>query len=442
MKMRMFQAMVTVIACVAVVCSTGLAWADLAGVQAKIAGMGGGSNMPAGTSSGRTVGSSGSTGVGRSSGSVGSGRSIGGSTLSKLSGLARSSTGVSGGIGAGMSAGSVNRFTATHTVSSTGISRIGTANTDTGNVRKDTVNLDGTVIHNPEITGATATMTPVQKSLQKTFGENQPNVVKQFGNMSKSQQMEMLSYGNSSIWHYQETANQVDANGQPVWQPSLNVLGDIWGGMSQEGQYTDKDGNIITNSPFGTNGVGQPENNMITPGEGFTWNDVKAAAYEWCAKNNVNTSCGLQETQFNKMQYDLEAAGIIDMVNPQEMQSYLTNTGNTRANAEAFVNGQEVTPSASSGSWIGVNTDSFLGKMGTAGNSPWDTSESVNNDGVFVPSTIYINANASDAYVQQTFNEAWDLYGKGSCYTGRQLKMAVLNYMKSKGAIGWNEYFN
>jgi len=183
---------------------------------------------------------------------------------------------------------------------------------------------------------------------------------------------------------------------------------------------------------------------MITPAKGYTWNDVQAAAYEWCAKNNVNTSCGLQEAQFNRMQYDLEAQGIIDMVNPQEMQSYLTNPNNTKANAEASANGQHPTATTSSASASGVyvNTADFIGQFSPAGNSPWDSSESVNNDGVYVPSAIKVNPNVSSAYLQQTFNEAWELYGNVSCYTGAQLKMAVLNYMKQKGVISWNEYFN
>jgi len=330
--------------------------------------------------------------------------------------------------------GGLTNFLATHNISSTGITTKATPGTDI----QTATDVAATSVTN---TVDAASTTPGPGAQQNPV-TNVPTVVQKFASMSADQKMQVMEYGNGSIWHYQETAGQLGVDGTSLWKSSLEVFGDIWQGMSQEGQYTDQDGNIITNSPFGNNGVGQPENNMLTPGEGFTWNDVQAAAYEWCAKNNVSTSCGLQEAQFNKMQYDLEAAGIIDMVNPQEMQSYLTNTGSTRENAEAFVNGQEATPSASSGSWVAVNTDSFLGKMGTAGNSPWDTSDSINNDGVFVPSTIYINANASDAYVQQTFNEAWDLYGKTSCLTGRQLKMAVLNYMKSKGAIGWNEYFN
>ncbi len=440
MKIRTFQTVVTMVVCMALMCCTNAAWAGWDGVAAKCAGMG------YSVSSGGGGGFSGGGGGGYSGGGGGGGgySGGGGSTLGKLAGIGNRISGVSTGISTGVSsgtstgvssgisraAGTIGHFASSFNVSSTGITP---------------KNAAGTFIHTATDVSATSVANTVESSsigVQQSTVSNVPGVVQKFATMSADQKMQVMEYGNGSIWHYQETAGQVDANGQNVWQPSLNVLGDIWEGMSQEGQYMDQDGNIITNSPFGTNGVGQPENNMITPGEGFTWNDVKAAAYEWCAKNNVNTSCGLQEAQFNKMQYDLEAAGIIDMVNPQEMQSYLTNTGNTRANAEAFVNGQEITPSALPGSWVAVNTDSFLGKMGTAGNSPFDTSESVNNDGVFVPSTIYINANASDAYVQQTFNEAWDLYGQGSCYTGRQLKMAVLNYMKSKGAIGWNEYFN
>lgn len=432
---RMINGLITMIVCVSVICCTGPAWAGTFESCTYSRSAAGSSYSSSGTNMGTTSSYSGMGSV-RSGGSFNpvsafNSGMAGARAAVHASPSVTPGAAVNTGQKTGGPVGGLNTFVSTHNISSTGITNKVTTGID--NIKTAT-----------DVT-ATSTANTVESTgigVQQSAVSNVSGVVQKFATMSADQKMQVMEYGNGSIWHYQETAGQVDANGQNIWQPSLNVLGDIWQGMSQEGQYTDKDGNIITNSPFGTNGAGQPENNMITPGEGFTWNDVKAAAYEWCAKNNVNTSCGLQEAQFNKMQYDLEAAGIIDMVNPQEMQSYLTNTGNTRANAEAFVNGQEVTPSASSGSWVAVSTDSFLGKMGTAGNSPFDTSESVNNDGVFVPSTIYINANASDAYVQQTFNEAWDLYGKGSCYTGRQLKMAVLNYMKSKGAIEWNEYFN
>ncbi|MDD5774389.1 MAG: hypothetical protein PHS64_00425 [Candidatus Omnitrophica bacterium] len=280
-----------------------------------------------------------------------------------------------------------------------------------------------------------AAMNPAQRALTQKFegilGEgNVPSAVEKFGALSPDKQMQALEYGNGDIWLYQETKDLVGADGKPLWKDSMEVLGDIWDGMSQEGQYKDKDGNLITNSPYGTNGAGQPDSFKIMFREGYTADDLRAFSSQWCAENNVVTSCGLQEVDYNKMMYDAEAKGIIYMLDPQEQARYRLNPSNTRANAQAFLTGSQTTYVESTYHW--VQTQALLGTLPNGGNNEFGGSV---NDRTYIPPWIEVNDLATEADFASVRAEVDLLYRNASCLTENERADLYLAGYERKGLV-------
>jgi len=170
---------------------------------------------------------------------------------------------------------------------------------------------------------------------------------------------------------------------------------------------------IVSNpfDPYNTSQKRTPENNPVRPGENYNWDNVHEAADQWMDEHPTWTECGDPADRYEAMLYDLENAGVINMLDPNEQQMALNNPQNTRENWSNYLDGKPIAPStaasADKSNWIPLSSSALVGSLTGGGNNPFGGWNSPYGDGEYVPKTIYVNPDVPQEYLTARISRSY-----------------------------------
>jgi len=434
MKTQTSRIVVIIVVSLLVVLCSGVAQADLAGVQGKISGMGGGGGtMPASSGGGSMGGGSMGGGIG--------GRSVGGTAYggNQFSGVQSRISSMRGTTGTGVTTGSSINGMGVNSQFLGVQSRISSVSGASTTLGATAAGLPGS--------GVSAMSNPNSSLINSATYQQVQAIDQQFG-------------PGRDINAFQSTFGQTFANGDPVWMGAGELCSTLGLPNSSAG-----------NSPFGSGTDATQAAGYVTPANGMSWDNVVQAANTYFNDVYVPTSCDTAADRQTRMLNYLEGQGVVQYLDSTEMQimanrtaygtTATTSPGAGNVSTNSIVNPQTQTdtvnaaiaaqnafgPMADAAAYAN-NPESFISAAEFAAQVGYGASpEPQPTNNPFAPDGKQVDTSSIGGYVAladgKTVNDvtaaverySMDVNAPTTCDSTADKQQRLLNYLEGQGVI-------